>query len=179
MHTSTGLDTGLRFPGQVHHWESELHQNWMRDYDPTTGQYIQGDPLGLVDGASVYGYVTQSPLRFIDPKGEFGVIGAAIGAISNFAIQTAVNLYMYDVDLEKSLKCVNFSDVILSGAFGAVGASPVSVYKATRKAKRASGVVAITTYTKKILAPVPLRIEDDCYCKSDKRSPLSDLISAM
>ena len=70
VHTSTGLDTGLRFPGQVYHWESELHQNWMRDYDPTTGRYIQADPLGLVDGASVYGYVMQSPGRYTDPRGE-------------------------------------------------------------------------------------------------------------
>ncbi|WP_127116156.1 RHS repeat domain-containing protein [Shimia sediminis] len=70
MHTSTGLDTGLRFPGQVYHWESELHQNWMRDYDPTTGRYIQGDPLGLVDGASVYAYALQSPGRYVDPRGE-------------------------------------------------------------------------------------------------------------
>ena len=42
----------------------------MRDYDPTTGRYIQADPLGLVDGASVYGYALQSPQVFIDPRGE-------------------------------------------------------------------------------------------------------------
>ena len=47
-----------------------LTQNWMRDYDPTTGRYIQADPLGLVDGASVYGYGLQSPGRFVDPRGE-------------------------------------------------------------------------------------------------------------
>ncbi len=41
----------------------------MRDYDPTTGRYLQADPLGLVDGASVYGYVGQSPLVFTDPNG--------------------------------------------------------------------------------------------------------------
>ena len=42
----------------------------MRDYDPTTGRYIQADPLGLVDGASVYGYVGQNPGRYVDPRGE-------------------------------------------------------------------------------------------------------------
>ena len=42
----------------------------MRDYDPTLGRYIQADPLGLVDGASVYGYALQSPLRYVDPRGE-------------------------------------------------------------------------------------------------------------
>ena len=24
---------------------SGLHQNWVRDYDPTTGRYIEADPL--------------------------------------------------------------------------------------------------------------------------------------
>jgi len=41
----------------------------MRDYDPTTGRYIQADPLGLVDGASVYGYAGQNPGRYVDPTG--------------------------------------------------------------------------------------------------------------
>ena len=41
----------------------------MRDYDPTTGRYLQADPLGLVDGASGYGYVSQNPGRWIDPEG--------------------------------------------------------------------------------------------------------------
>ncbi|WP_421701004.1 RHS repeat domain-containing protein [Aliiroseovarius sp.] len=62
-----------------------LHQNWMRDYDPTTGRYIQADPLGLVDGASVYGYALQNPGRYVDPRGEsvFGWLcdnSAIIGA---------------------------------------------------------------------------------------------------
>ena len=59
----------LRFPDQWFQSESGLHQNWMRDYDPTTGRYIQADPLGLVDGASVYGYVGGNPLIRIDPTG--------------------------------------------------------------------------------------------------------------
>ncbi len=42
----------------------------MRDYDPTTGRYLEADPLGLVDGASVYGYVRQNPGRYTDPRGE-------------------------------------------------------------------------------------------------------------
>jgi hypothetical protein len=41
----------------------------MRDYDPTTGRYIQGEPLGLVDGPSVFAYASQSPFRYIDPMG--------------------------------------------------------------------------------------------------------------
>ncbi|MCB2129156.1 MAG: RHS repeat-associated core domain-containing protein [Rhodobacteraceae bacterium] len=68
VHVATG-GIDLRFPGQWFQAESGLHQNWMRDYDPTTGRYIEADPLGLVDGASIYGYVRQNPGRYIDPFG--------------------------------------------------------------------------------------------------------------
>jgi RHS repeat-associated protein len=69
VHVSTGA-INLRFPGQWFQSESGLHQNWMRDYDPTTGRYLQADPLGLVDGASVYGYALGNPGRWVDPRGE-------------------------------------------------------------------------------------------------------------
>jgi RHS repeat-associated protein len=63
------LEQNLRFPGQWFQAETGLHQNGMRDYDPTTGRYLQADPLGLVDGPSVYGYARQSPVRWTDPRG--------------------------------------------------------------------------------------------------------------
>jgi RHS repeat-associated protein len=53
VHTETSSPPVLpqmRFPGQWFQLESGLHQNWMRDYDPTTGRYIEPDPLGMVDG---------------------------------------------------------------------------------------------------------------------------------
>jgi uncharacterized protein RhaS with RHS repeats len=57
----------------------------MRDYDPTTGRYLQADPLGLVDGASVYGYAGQSPMMNVDPNGQcfgplIGLLPACVGA---------------------------------------------------------------------------------------------------
>jgi len=76
------LTQNLRFPGQWFQAETGLHQNWMRDYDPTTGRYLQADPLGLVDGASVYGYARQSPVRFVDPSGEYALAGCAGGPIA-------------------------------------------------------------------------------------------------
>jgi uncharacterized protein RhaS with RHS repeats len=56
----------------------------MRDYDPTTGRYLETDPLGLVDGASVYGYALQNPGRLVDPRGQSVgevVIGSVIGGV--------------------------------------------------------------------------------------------------
>jgi RHS repeat-associated protein len=53
VHVATGANIDLRFPGQWFQSESGLYQNWMRDYDPTTGRYMQADPLGLVVGSPI------------------------------------------------------------------------------------------------------------------------------
>ncbi|WP_121022136.1 RHS repeat-associated core domain-containing protein [Litoreibacter meonggei] len=67
--SATGTPMNLRFPGQWFQSESGLHQNWMRDNDPTLGRYVQGDPLGLVDGSSIYGYVWR-PCLILWPTGR-------------------------------------------------------------------------------------------------------------
>ncbi|WP_425117301.1 RHS repeat-associated core domain-containing protein [Agrobacterium pusense] len=48
------------FPGQWFQLESGLHYNWHRHYDPTTGRYLQADPLGMPDGPNRWTYVTNS-----------------------------------------------------------------------------------------------------------------------
>jgi RHS repeat-associated protein len=79
VRVTQGTPIGLRFPGQWFQAESGLHQNWMRDYDPTTGRYIQPDPLGLDGGVALYGYALQSPMVYIDPRGENpAVVGGAL-----------------------------------------------------------------------------------------------------
>jgi RHS repeat-associated protein len=66
----TGTTTqNLRFPGQVFQIETGLAYNWHRHYDPVTGRYTQPDPLGFVDGPSVYAYAGNSPFMNVDPKG--------------------------------------------------------------------------------------------------------------
>jgi len=58
-----------RFPGQYFDRETNLHYNYFRYYEPETGRYISPDPIGLAGGMSVYGYVEQNPLSFVDSDG--------------------------------------------------------------------------------------------------------------
>ena len=77
------LTLDARFPGQWFQLESGLHQNWWRHYDPTTGRYTQPDPLGFVDGPSIYDYARSNTLAKIDPTGrciEDGCIGEGLAA---------------------------------------------------------------------------------------------------
>jgi len=82
-HTITGsLTENRRFPGQWFQLEAGIHYNWHRHYDPTIGRYTSPDPLGFVDGPSVYGYVNGNPIIYIDPDGRVSqyIGAAAIGA---------------------------------------------------------------------------------------------------
>jgi len=65
------IENNLRLPGQYYDSETGMHYNYFRDYDPTTGRYIEADPMGLAAGPNVYAYVGGNPLSFIDPLGLF------------------------------------------------------------------------------------------------------------
>ncbi|MBA3676737.1 MAG: EndoU domain-containing protein [Sphingosinicella sp.] len=67
----------LRLPGQFMQGESGLYQNWMRDYDPSLGRYIQSDPIGLAGGSNLFAYANGNPNKYIDPNGLFGT-GSAL-----------------------------------------------------------------------------------------------------
>jgi RHS repeat-associated protein len=59
----------MRFPGQRYDAASELVYNYFRDYDPTTGRYIQSDLIGQEGGLDSYGYVGANPLILTDRFG--------------------------------------------------------------------------------------------------------------
>jgi RHS repeat-associated protein len=71
-------------PGQN---ETGLHYNWHRNYDPTLGRYTQPDPLGFVDGPSMYGYAGESPLRYVDRDGLDSIPQSRPPASSNVCLK--------------------------------------------------------------------------------------------
>lgn len=98
--SSNGFTLNIRFAGQYFDAESGLHYNVNRTYAPSTGRYLESDPIGLQGGPSTYGYALGAPLRWSDPLGLSpdrpspraghgrevsdetigGLIGAAIGS---------------------------------------------------------------------------------------------------
>jgi RHS repeat-associated protein len=111
------------FPGQSRTL-ADLYYNKYRDYDPTTGRYIQADPIGLAGGTNPYSYAMNSPLRYRDPTGE--IVPLIIGFLIWFDIdlieqrlggsrawQPWNNEYCIEQDID-------FGQAALAGALGAI-----------------------------------------------------------
>lgn len=62
--------------------------NYFRDYDPSTGRYIESDPIGLAGGINSYSYANDNALRFTDPGGlvSWSGVGFNFGAVDLFGI---------------------------------------------------------------------------------------------
>ena len=94
VHSMTGTATNYqRFPGQYADSETGYNYNYFRDYDPTTGRYVQSDPIGLRGGLNKYAYVGGNPLRHIDP---FGLTQEQINDMLDLARDTQPDLDVPD-----------------------------------------------------------------------------------
>jgi RHS repeat-associated protein len=58
------------FTGREYDPETGLYHYRARGYDAETGRFLQRDPLGFIDGLSVYEYARTRPSCLVDPLGE-------------------------------------------------------------------------------------------------------------
>lgn len=80
-----GIKNPLRFPGQYHDQETDLHYNFKRYYDPQLGRYLREDPLGTEgSGLNLYAYANLNPFKYKDARGEYA------DSLLCFAISTAM-----------------------------------------------------------------------------------------
>lgn len=87
-------ENNLRFPGQYFDAETGLHHNFMRDYDPELGRYIEYDSIGLIAGINAYSYAYQNPKAAYDPDGKVAILIVDVVIVTLMvaaAIATALN----------------------------------------------------------------------------------------
>jgi RHS repeat-associated protein len=70
-----------------------------RYYDPILKRFVSEDPLGLRAGINVYGYVLGDPVSYVDPSGNWGVlgiIGLTAAGVAILATSTSTGYYFID-----------------------------------------------------------------------------------
>jgi len=67
--TSGSIVNNFRYTGREFDTETNLYYYRVRYYDPATGRFLSGDPLGFFPGVNFYAYANNSPISLFDPWG--------------------------------------------------------------------------------------------------------------
>jgi len=116
---------GVGYTGHVNDVGTGLTYMQQRYYDPAVGRFLSVDPVTSLDGGQQhfnrYDYAYNSPYKFTDPDGRCPMCaGFAIGAGIDIAVQVASNMAQGQ-DFGDAVSNINGTQVLISGALGAVG----------------------------------------------------------
>jgi len=90
--STAGTTPTYTFTGKQWEPETGLYFFPYRYYAPTAARWAWRDPLGMVDGPNVYGYVVCNPIAHRDLKGESLVLAVLTGTAIAIALATLVKL---------------------------------------------------------------------------------------
>ncbi len=96
VRSQTETPKRYRYTGRERDEESGLYHNAARYYAPWLGRWTSCDPTGVADGLNLYAYVSNNPVRLVDPRGTNGdetrIVNPGMtavqpkGTVSNFAV---------------------------------------------------------------------------------------------
>ena len=72
VRSQTETPKRYRYTGKERDEETGLYYHGARYYAPWLARWTACDPAGLVDGVNAYVYVTNNPIKYIDPTGRQG-----------------------------------------------------------------------------------------------------------
>ena len=72
---SSWTGSRFRYGGQIMLPEAQLYHARAWAYDPSTGRFLQTDPIGYAGGADLYAYADEDPVDRIDPGGRSSGLG--------------------------------------------------------------------------------------------------------
>jgi len=92
-----------------------------RYYDPSSGRFLQRDPIGIMGGTNVYAYVYNMPTRGVDPTGNGFFDG------NNWFHNWIANNFWRQIHSDSTLANMSNTRVILEGAVAPAAAVAGSV----------------------------------------------------
>ncbi|MBI1319877.1 MAG: hypothetical protein GC168_13185 [Candidatus Hydrogenedens sp.] len=69
QYATAGPVQSIGFTGHMWDADTQTYYAPFRFYSPGNARWLSRDPLGMVDGPNVYGYVRGNPIRRVDPLG--------------------------------------------------------------------------------------------------------------
>jgi RHS repeat-associated protein len=112
---ATAPVTDFVYAGMFFNADSGLYLTNFRAFDPVSGRWLSGDPIGEAsDGAgNLYLYAGGDPVTVVDPTGELGFLAAAgIGAVAGLSGSIASQV--------AAKGCVDLGEAARAAAWGAV-----------------------------------------------------------
>ncbi len=83
---------------------ADLYYYRNRYYKPSIGRFISEDPIGLVGGSNLYGYVGGDPVSFVDPDGTNPLARTILSGVIKYGKKSydATKRFLKDLDFDGS-----------------------------------------------------------------------------